>query len=247
MAHAGKRAGVQYMGGKTRIARRIVDAILADTDCRDVWFEPFVGGANVLEVAAPHFERLQAYDAHLDLILMWSHATSGGPVPESVTREEYAALRHADPSWLRGFVGFGASFGGKWFGGYAGPYTGSRAHLTKVAGSSHVVMRQAAVFARTGVEFSQARFGEVAPPAGSVVYCDPPYAGTTGYSTGVFDHATFYATLAEWAAGSAVYVSEYAVPDDVRAKSIWSGRRRMFVSATSNNEDRTENLFRILP
>src|ERR1041384_1608066 len=109
---------MQYMGGKARIARRIVDAILSDTDFRDTWWEPFVGGGNVMEHAAPHFRNLIGCDAHPDLILMWQYVTSGGDLPSIVTREMYAELRKLPPSPVRGFVGFGASFGGKWFGGY---------------------------------------------------------------------------------------------------------------------------------
>lgn len=236
---------MQYLGGKARIARKIVDAILADTPERAVWFEPFVGGGNVLEVAAPHFARSYAADAHPDLIMMWEHVTVGGMVPRHVTREEYTALRHAEPSWLRGFVGFGATFGGKWFGGYAGPYPGRRSHLETVGGSANVVNRQAGVFARHGVRFRCARFGDITPPPGSVVYCDPPYAGTTGYITGAFDAAAFHRTLATWSATCAVYVSEYALPEDVEARLVWSGQRRMSVAADSNDEVRTENLYRI--
>lgn len=239
---------MQYMGGKAKIARRVVEAILADTDLRGVWFEPFVGGANVLEVAAPHFDRALAYDAHPDLVLMWRHVTAGGAVPEFVSREEYAALRHAEPSWLRGFVGFGASFGGKWFGGY-GDFRGTSEDLRDATcrASYRTVGRQAQVFARCDVKFARAGFGEVVPPPGSVVYCDPPYAGTTGYATGAFDHDGFYATLTDRAEASAVYVSEYQIPADVRAKLVWSGTRRMTVQAYKNASVRTENLFRVLP
>src|SRR3982751_7120269 len=104
---------MQYMGGKARIARRVVAAILADTTAREIWFEPFIGGGNVMEHAAPHFARSVGADAHPDLIMMWEHVTAGGMIPDFVGREEYQELRKQSPSWLRGFAGFGASFGGK--------------------------------------------------------------------------------------------------------------------------------------
>lgn len=46
---------------------------------------------------------------------------------------------------------------------------------------------------------------------GDVVYCDPPYIGTSAYST-AFDHAEFYGWLRS--RPYPVYVSEYRMPDD---------------------------------
>lgn len=241
---------MQYMGGKANISRHIMAAILADTDQREVWYEPFVGGANVTERAAPYFRRSAGSDIHPDLILMWRHVTAGGVVPESVTRQEYEALRHAEPSWLRGYVGFGASYGGKWFGGYADgkPYQDERRHLSRVGASFRCVTRQAAVFRAHGVRFACGPFGRFMPPDGAVVYCDPPYAGTTSYSsTGTFDYRLFYDTLRRWARTRPVYVSEYAVPDDVPVTIIWERERRNALRMDENRWVTTERLFRILP
>jgi DNA adenine methylase len=234
---------MQYMGGKAKVARRIVAAILADTEARDVWYEPFVGGGNVMEHAAPHFRRSVGSDAHLDLIMLWEYVTDGGMLPEFVTREEYQALRKAPSSWLRGYAGFGASFGGKWFGGYGvSPRDGE-----VVRASFRAVERQAAVFSKASTRFRWAHFGDMTPPAGSVVYCDPPYAGTTAYTTGDFDYPAFYRTLRTWAADRFVYLSEYAVPDDVPAKVIWSREKRMVLEKSDNARVAVENLYRILP
>lgn len=235
---------MQYMGGKAMIARRVVEAILRDTDERDVWYEPFVGGGNVMEHAAPHFARCAGTDVHPDLIMMWRHVTAGGQVPEFITREEYAALRHAEPSWLRGYAGFGASFGGKWFGGYGvSPRDGEVCRA-----SFRSVTRQGRVFATHGVKFSCGPFGRFVPPPGAVVYCDPPYAGTTAYnSTGSFDYRTFYETLIKWAETRLVYVSEYGIPEDVPSKVIWEREKRNVLEKGDNRRVVVERLFRILP
>jgi DNA adenine methylase len=235
---------MRYMGGKAKIARHIVDAILQDTDARDVWYEPFVGGGNVMEHAAPHFARCAGTDIHPDLIMMWRHVTAGGQVPEFVTREEYAALRHAEPSWLRGYVGFGASFGGKWFGGY-----GTSSRDGEVCRESYrTVSRQAEVFRTYGVKFSCGPFGRFVPPPGAVIYCDPPYAGTTTYSsTGSFDYRMFYDTLTKWADTRSVYVSEYGIPEDVPSELIWEREKRNTLEKSDNQRVVVERLFRILP
>jgi DNA adenine methylase len=238
---------MQYMGGKAQIARHLVAAILADTPVRDIWYEPFVGGANVMEHAAPHFARSFGTDIHPDLIMLWRHVTAGGEIPETISYEEYRALRRAEPSWLRGLVGFGASFGGKWFGGYGVQKVDARhPHGHVYPGTRKVMMRQAAVFRHYDVTFACREFG-VVPPIGSVVYCDPPYASTTGYSTGSFDYDYFYHTLCKWAVDRFVYVSEYEVPDDVPHRVIWQRDKRVALKAGDNRRLAVERLFRILP
>lgn len=234
---------MQYMGGKARIAKRVVNAIIRDGAPTDSWFEPFVGGGNVMEHAATRFGSCIGMDAHQDLMLMWQAATSGWR-PEAVTRESYREIKSAKPSAQRGFVGFGASFGGKWFGGYG--YSARDGDLWKV--SVRTLGRQAEVFQSSGVQFFQGLFGEYTPAPGTVVYCDPPYVGTTGYSTGGFDHAFFYRTVQAWAAaGCWVYVSEYTAPTDVDHEVIWAHEKTMTLDRESNNRVAVEKLFRILP
>ena len=55
-----------------------------------------------------------------------------------------------------------------------------------------------------------------------LIYCDPPYQGTTGYKTGTFNHEEFF----DWcrkmkAKGNSVFVSEYNAPDDFEL--VWQG------------------------
>jgi DNA adenine methylase len=67
------------------------------------------------------------------------------------------------------------------------------------------------------VRFLRADFLGVPPrPVRGVIYCDPPYAGTTGYRGGgvsAFDHARFWYLCRRWVdCGARVFVSEYRVP-----------------------------------
>jgi DNA adenine methylase len=140
-------------------------------------------------------------------------------------------------------VGFGASFGGKWFGGYGvSPRDGE---LWKQ--SHRTVTRQGAAFRRYGVFFDRADYSILRPPAGSVVYCDPPYAGTTSYATGPFDHEGFYKVLRGWAADCFVYVSEYSIPSTVDHEVVWQRERRTSLKSDVNVEVRMEKLFRVAP
>ena len=240
---------MQYMGGKARIAKRLVEAILADTGLRSEWWEPFVGGGNVMEHACQHFDRSVGTDIHPDLMLLWQHVAAGGEIPEMITRERYSELRHNSPSWERALAGFGASFGGKWFGGYGeikSPRPGRNAEV--IRNTYAALTRQGAVVRERSVVFACGSYADFAPPSNSVIYCDPPYVQTTSYDgTDAFDHRAFYARCMEWARSSVVYVSEYSIPEYVPHRLIWELDRRVALKREDNSRIATERLFRILP
>src|SRR5699024_3785535 len=138
---------MQYMGGKARIARRIVEAILEATPNRTRWVEPFVGGAWVLEHAAPHFQELSAGDVVPDLQLLYEAVAGGWEPPKTLSRDEYRELKPSTPSALRAFAGFGCSFGGKWFGGFCGDQKNGRRTYQELAQNN--LLRRKDVFDRT--------------------------------------------------------------------------------------------------
>ncbi len=239
---------MQYMGGKAKIARALVAAILADTPLRERWFEPFVGGGSVLQAAGAHFAEVDAADAHPDLIAMWSAVMTGWMPPSEVSRALYEDLRTAETSALRGFVGFGCSFGGKWFGGYAGEHRrtfSGGASYGIVESAARSVGRKGAAFVACQARFLLGSYADFEPPGGTVVYCDPPYVGTTGYHTGLFDHDAYYRRLAGWAGrGCAVYSSEYAAPS-VPHRLVWEREKRAILERGNNSRTVVERLYQI--
>lgn len=230
---------MQYLGGKAKIARHITAAVLSHVpeNQRSKYFEPFTGGCNTFCLTAPYFKSSLGMDAHEDLILMWQEIMRGWEPPDELAREEYYQLKDQEPSALRAFAGFGCSFGGKWFGGYASHSPG---HFT-VAGSKSAILKQAAIMKGHDSTFRQGVFGSVTPDTGTVVYCDPPYAGTHKYVMH-FDYDSFWTTCQGWAdSGAKVFVSEYKCPEDVKADLIWSGVRRK--SLNDKTAFATENLY----
>lgn len=134
------------------------------------------------------FKRVVCNDRHEYLIAMLRGVQSGYDLPESVTEDEYKTVRDnkdADPV-LAGFVGFGCSFGGKWFGGYARDKVGTN----HAAQSKKSLLRDMATLSEA--EFSCRDYREVPIPKNAVVYADPPYNNTTGYSVGKFDSEEFW-------------------------------------------------------
>jgi DNA adenine methylase len=153
------------------------------------------------------------------------------------------SLPDSDP--LKGFVGFGASFGGKWFGGYA--QGEGRNHAEESARNIRAqfqVLRSCA-----GVRFELRDFLAVPPDPGfpMCIYADPPYMNTTGYN-GVprFDGNAFWARCQEWAvSGVRVFVSEFECP--VPHTILWEKERPLSVAKEGPTVRRMERLFEVLP
>lgn len=204
---------MQYVGGKFRQSRDFAPAILGFTSNRDAYLEPFVGGGWMLRAMGPHFQRVTAGDSHEDLILLWDAVWSGWSPPSSITEEQYQSIRREEPSALRGFVGFGSSFGGKWFGGYA-RQKGSNETTFPTRAASNLVKTLAKLPEDT--QFVHQSYDEHNPGEGTVVYADPPYAtrGVEYHTSDGFDHGKFWETMDEWVdSGAHVFVSEFHAPD----------------------------------
>lgn len=231
---------MQFTGGKHYLKRKLQTAILGHTTRRGPYFEPFIGGANSFEALAPHFSSSHASDVHEDLILLYKAVASGWEPPRSIDESTYQSLRHAAPSALRAFAGFGVSFGGKWFGGYAKDNP-AECHYYADA-SARKLLKIRYILAASSI--THCSYEQISPPSDSIVYCDPPYRSTLEYD-GVepFDSDKFWNVAREWAQGGVcVFVSEYEAPTGWR--SIMDHDALLHVKRTSSKrERRTERLF----
>lgn len=229
---------MQYLGGKSRIAAEICKAVLANTRKRHVYLEPFLGGGAVFYHMSPHFQIALGGDAHEDLMLMWQAAAEGWEPPETMSETEYYDLKRSAPSPLRGFAGFGCSFGGKWWGGYARQARGY--NYAKGAKNSICKIARTLPPNREGfLKHAPYEFWDVNEDF--VVYADPPYQGTTKYSKDL-NHDAFWNKMREWSdRGATVFISEYRAPDDW--VSIWNRGQKVLVSGGTSSVENTEHLF----
>lgn len=204
---------MQYMGGKFRISKTITDIMMLSREPGQWYVEPFCGGCNVIDkITGPRL----AADNHYWLIAMWRAVLRGWEPPGVVTEEEYQSIKAAMgqyPPELVGFVGFGCSYGGKWWGGYARTdKTGARSR--NYAGEARRSIERKRPLL-DGVVFQCCPYWRMSVPSNSLIYCDPPYADTTGYKTGDFDHELFWQWVRNMTSlGHTVFVSEYTAPDD---------------------------------
>ena len=200
---------MRYMGGKIRIGRKIAGVINAFEFAH--YYEPFCGLFSVgCHVRCG--DRV-ATDTQPDLILMMQALQNGWEPPTQVSEDLYKELQYAEPSALRGFVGFGCSFYGKFFGGYARDKQHS--NYAQMARTSLLKT----VPALQGVKFKCLDYRLCQFEENSLVYCDPPYVCVTDYSTGQFNNKEFWDWVRKQSQQQIVVASEYAAPDDFEA--IW--------------------------
>lgn len=232
---------MRYMGGKTRIAKEILPLILADRREGQYFVEPFCGGCNVTDKVSGN--RI-ANDYNEYLIAMFVGLLSGEKYPEQIGPELYNDVKSCfragsdkyDPGFM-GWVGFMASYRGKFFGGYTGAYWRSDGrHIDSISEAVRGIAKQ--IPNLQGVEFRTGDYRNLRIPDESIIYCDPPYMGTTGYSDGI-SHDEFWQWCRERVYdGHKVYVSEYQAPDDFI--KIWE---KSVQNCLSVNKKATEKLF----
>ena len=247
---------MQYQGGKSRIAKHIAEIINGVSRWKiedsihnsknnnrysggegDTFVSLFCGSCSV-ESKVEGFSRIILNDKHYYLMCLLQGVQNGYSLPEYISEAQYKQIRDnkdIDPV-LTGFVGFGCSFGGKWFGGYARNKTGTNYALQ----SKKSLLKDMATLMNAEIICDDYR--NVAIPHGAVVYADPPYANTTGYGER-FDTDEFWVymrLLAE--TGHTVFISELEAPKDFVC--VWE---KPFTRTLDRNKDNqfkvTEKLF----
>lgn len=233
---------MRYQGGKSRIAKQIADVIVSVVDrvCGDnLTFVSLFCGTCSIESKVTGFERKILNDKHEYLIALLNGVKNGYELPEFVSLEEYQCLRtHQDgDKVLSGFVGFGCSFGAKWFGGYARSKTTNRNYASEAKRS---LLKDMATL--MDAEFICKDYRDVELPDGCVVYADPPYNGTTGYGNEKFDSDVFWDYMRDISKKHIVFISEQNAPDDFIP--IWERQLTRTLDVNKNNQFKaTEKLF----
>lgn len=230
---------MKYMGSKAKHAKDILPLILKNRRDGQFYVEPFMGGANVIDKVSGN--RI-GNDYHRSLVAFLEALSNGWVPPSDVSESEYNDARTLpDDDPLKAFIAFLCSFGGKWFGGYARGFANNGTPRNYAAESYRNVMKQASNL--KGIDFRCGSYLDLDIPPRSIIYCDPPYAGTTKYSTGDFDHNRFWKWCdAKHNEGHTVFVSEYAAPH--HWKCVW--QKDVSANFDSNREKgaaRVEKLF----
>lgn len=224
---------MQYFGGKYKIANDIVNILNQYRKQNQLFVEPFVGAANI--VSRMSGER-HAYDLHKELINMYKALQNGWIPPTSLTNEEYIEIRQNGSDELKAFAGFGCSFSGKYFGGYAKNKRGDNFAMN----THNSLLRK--ISTMKDVKFENKSYLDISY-TDALIYCDPPYVNTTKYKIGDFDTEKFWQWCRDMSnKGNTLIISEYIAPDDF--KCIWQKEVKTEIRTKENGrEDRIEKLF----
>lgn len=207
---------MKYMGSKNRIAKHLLPIMLAECEKHNInkWVEPFVGGANMIDKVPDTFERI-GYDLNphtiAALIGIRDHIAE---FPEFVSEEFYKSIKKTEAHPINSWIRFECSFGAKLDNGYARNAKG--ANYAKMG--LNLAIKQSPKI--QNVKFICDSY-ENLNFTNALIYCDPPYQGTSGYKTGAFDHDKFFDWCREQAKNNIVFVSEYNAPDDFEC--VWQG------------------------
>lgn len=235
---------MQYMGSKSRIAKDIVPIIQSYiTEKTVAYIEPFVGGANVIDKINHHNKIGYDINNYLIELLKFTREQSKN-LPDNISEEQYndvKANKNLYDEWYAGFVGFICSFSGKFFGGYA------RGDGRNYALEGYKNLNNQSKKLKN-IQFKCSDFKKIDTNIkNSLIYCDPPYRGTTKYKTGEFPYEEFYDWCRKMSENNVVLISEYNMPDDFEC--VWEKEINTSVNRNKKSNDpknnRTEKLFMV--
>lgn len=225
---------MQWPGSKKRIANQLLPIILEKRLNASYYFEPFVGGCNLIDKVTG-IQRI-GNDFNSYLIAMWQALQSGWIPPDYITENDYYKIKTFPNDYTKELVCFVASlcsFGAKWWGGYA---RGGNKNYALIGRKS--LLKQIKYL--MDVDFCNKDYKDLCIPKKSIVYCDPPYKNTTKYGNKEFDHDNFWEWARKLSNRCYVYISEYTAPIDFKVKLCTQLANKL---GKNDYTDRFESLF----
>lgn len=235
---------MKYIGSKLRIAKHILPIILKDRTPGQWYIEPFCGGLNIMDKVGGN---RMATDNNKYLIAMWKGLQLNRKRPTRISKELYMK---AKVEWINntndffddfqiGWIGYMASFRGGFFNkGYSGSSHGRNYVVEQIRNTEKQIPKI------SNIVFKCGNYCDIDYPYNSIIYCDIPYQGTTGYTTSKgFDYLSFWQWCRDMAAkGHRVFVSEYNAPQDFTC--VWEKEVTSSLSTLTTYKP-TEKLFTI--
>ncbi len=231
------------MGSKARLAKDlspIINDMIRDNGIKK-YIEPFVGGANMIQHI--NCSSKIGSDNNEYLIHMWNALKDGWMPPKELSKELYNDIKQNKEIYDKELVavaGFCSTYNAKWFGGYAGKVTTKIGNVRDYYDESvRNILKQ--IDQLKDVEFLNADYTHFSDYSNALIYCDPPYQGTTQYGTSSdFENERFWDWVREMSSKNIVLVSEYNGPDDFNV--IYEKTITTTLDKSSRKRD-TEKLF----
>ena len=207
---------MKYMGSKNRIANEILPIILQGKKANQWYVEPFCGSLGTMDKVSGL--RL-ASDKNKYLIAMWVGLQENRQRPLEISKDLYDRARNEYNNgtniefddFMIGWIGWMASFNGRFFdGGYSGK-TATRNYIDEQIRNTEKQISKI-----KNIVFKSCSYDELEIPDNSIIYCDIPYINTKQYAISKnFNHDKFWQWCRDMSIkGHNVYVSEYVAPND---------------------------------
>lgn len=241
---------MKYVGSKNRLSKELAPIIQSYINDKTVaYIEPFVGGANMID-KIKHHNKIGS-DLHNELIALHKfNRDYSDKLPRTITEEQYLSVKNnkkAYSDYYVGLVGFCATFGAKYFGGYARAYKPDGVTPRDLPNEAIRNLKKQAPNVQ-GIKFECKSFTDYNPSdyKNCVFYLDPPYRKTLSYSSGGFPYEEFDKWAIELAKNNTVLISEYKLPED-KFECIWSKDVKVGISGQGDikNKKRVEKLFKV--
>jgi DNA adenine methylase len=210
---------MRYLGGKKKIGEEIAEVLkkYAPPGSVNGYIEPFCGCLSITIHMVDDY-KVSVSDIQKDLIILWKETKSGTfKYPKDVSKKTWLRYKTQPPSAMRAFIGFGCSFGGKWFSTYAGDYCEKdycKVTKTSIEKLKPFIKKINRISCKSYNKYDNPKLKDY------LIYCDPPYKDTAEYrATNKFDHEKFWDIIRKWSKHNIVIVSEFKAPKDF--KCIW--------------------------
>ena len=168
---------MRYVGSKNKLSSELAPIIQSYiTSTTSGYIEPFVGGANMIDKI--QCSNKIGCDIHEELIELLKYTQEFSYLlPDRILEEQYIEVKNnkdAYEKWYVGLVGFCASFGAKYFGGYARDSRDDNSGKWS-AGAIKNLKKQSKNL--KGIKFININFLDlpIDKIKNYVIYCDIPY------------------------------------------------------------------------
>jgi len=245
---------MRYIGGKMRQGKMIAKFVVPNLKGAKGYIEPFCGAmGSALAVAKELSDdpvKVYLSDSNFGLINMWQKLMDGSfNPPDFISEEQYCKLKADktnvfDP--LVTYAGFGVSFAGKYYGGYArdnNPRNNN--HHNHSLNCKKLTQRKidALQNLQHPVQITCCSYDYYAKHQGFVFYLDPPYAGRTKQSKFDFNHDDFWEFARNLSKNNIVFVSEFVAPGDFVVVHSWGDTVVRHFTASTKGDGTKECLY----
>jgi len=226
-----------YLGGKSKSAEHILDVLNNPVFDSYDYIEPFCGYCHILRRVVKK-KSYAISDNNRLLIVLLKHIQATKAKHPTITQAEYRVL-HANPDknlLKAAYAAFCYSYNGKYFGGFVNTY-GTREY-PKERKRYYDELHDTESFHDATIKYTDySRYKDV---KGKLIYCDPPYEGTTEYHS-TFDSSKFWEFVRKASKDNYIFVSEYKAPDDFICVS--QKTKRNSIAGRGATRKRVEKLF----